>query len=107
MGRRSSFEEEFRPIEEKLVEIVASSDYRGLRFVDIVRFAEKAGVSRPSVARHLNALVKKRVLRKDGVYRLAIEAINWEHAQRSLFSVLAMHLFDELYEKAGQGKVGD
>jgi hypothetical protein len=107
MGRRTSFEEEFRPIEEKLVEIVASSDYRGLRFGDIVRFAEKAGISRPSVARHLTALVKKGVLRKDGVYRLAMEAINWKHAQRSLFSVLAMHLFDEIYEKTGQGKVSD
>lgn len=107
MGRRTDFEDEFRPIEEKLVEIVASSDYRGLRFGDVVRFAEKAGISRPSVARHLNALVKKGVLKKDGVYRLAMEAINWKHAQRSLFSVLAMHLFDELFEKTGQGKVSD
>jgi DNA-binding Lrp family transcriptional regulator len=107
MGRRTDFEDEFRPIEEKLVEIVASSDYRGLRFGDIVRFAEKAGISRPSVARHLNALVRRGVLKKDGVYRLAMEAINWKHAQRSLFSVLAMHLFDELYEKTGQGKVSD
>ena len=47
------------------------------------------------------------ILKKDGAYKLSMEAINWKHAQRSLFSVLAMHLFDELYEGAGQGKLND
>ncbi len=107
MGRRSSFEEEYRPIEEKLVEIIARSEYQGQRFVKIVEKAEKAGISKPSVARHLNALVKKGILKKDGVYRLAMEAINWKHAQRSLFSILAMHVFDDLYERAGEGKIAD
>ena len=107
MGRRTDFEEASHPIEEKLVEIVASSDYRGLRFGDIVHLAEKAGLSRPSVARHLNVLVEKGILNKDGTYKLSMEAIHWKHAQRSLFSVLAMHLFDELYEETGQGKLSD
>jgi DNA-binding Lrp family transcriptional regulator len=107
LGRKADLEEEFRPIEETLVEIVASSDYQGLRFSDIVHLAEKAGISRPSVGRHLSTLVDKGILKKDGVYKLAKEAINWKHAQRSLFSVLAMHLFDELYEKTGQGKLSD
>jgi DNA-binding Lrp family transcriptional regulator len=107
MGRRSDLENEFRPIEEKLVEIVASSDYRGIRFVDIVQLAEKAGISRPSVARHLNALTRRGIIKKDGVYKLAMEAVHWKHAQRSLFSVLAMHLFDDIFEKAGQGKLSD
>lgn len=105
MGRRSDFENEFRPIEEKLVEIVASSDYRGIRFVDIVSLAEKARVSRRTVARCLNALVKNGVIKKDGAYHLTMEAINWKHAQRSLFSVLAMHLFDDIFEKTGRGEI--
>jgi DNA-binding Lrp family transcriptional regulator len=98
---------EFHPIEEKLVEIVARSDYWGMRFGDIVDLASKEGISRPTVARHLKILVKKGILKKDGAYKLAMEAVNWKHAQRSLFSVLAMHLFDEIYEKAGQGKLSD
>ncbi|MEM2129915.1 MAG: hypothetical protein QXZ70_04875 [Candidatus Bathyarchaeia archaeon] len=107
MGRRSEFENEFHPIEEKLVEIVARADYRGMRFGDIAYFAENEGISRRSVARYLNALVDKGILKKDGAYRLAMEAINWKHSQRSLFSVLCMHLFDELYEKTGQGMLND
>lgn len=98
---------QFSPINETLVDIVASS-YRGLRFKEIVEFAKEAGISRPSVARNLNALTRKGILKKDNsMYRLSKAAINWGHAQRSLFSVLAMHLFDDLYEKAGQGKLSD
>ena len=107
MGRRTTFENEYHPIEEKLVEIVARSDCRGLRFGDIVDFAKKEGISKPSVARYLKILTHKHILKKDGTYKLAMEAINWKHAQRSLFSVLAMHLFDDLFEKAGQGIIID
>jgi hypothetical protein len=107
MGRRSDLENEFHPIEEKLVEIVARADYRGMKFSDITYFAKQEGISRRSVARYLNALVNKGILKKDGTYRLAMEAINWKHAQRSLFSVLCMHLFDELYEKTGRGTLSD
>lgn len=107
MGRRSDMEDEQRPIEDKLVEIVASSDFRGMRFGDIVHLAEKSGISRATVARRLDRLVKRGMIKKDGVYRLAMEAINSKHAQRSLFSVLAMHLFDDIFEKAGEGKLSD
>src|SRR5208283_3482785 len=107
MGRRTTFEDEYHPFEEKIVEIVARSDYRGMKFGDIVYWADKEGISRPSVARHLNKLVKMRVLKKDGAYKLAMEAIHWKHAQRSLFSVLAMHVFDDLFEKTGQGTLND
>lgn len=107
MGRRSDMEAEDRPIEEKLVEIVASSDYRGLKFAEIVQIAEKAGVSRATVARYLSDMVKRGIVKKNRAYRLAMEAINWKHAQRSLFSVLAMHLFDDIFERAGQGRLTD
>ena len=107
MGRRSSMEVEDRPIEEKIVEIVASSDYRGLRFADVVQIAEKAGISRATVARYLNEMIGRGILKKNGTYRLAMEAVNWKHAQRSLFSVLAMHLFDDIFERTGKGDMDD
>jgi hypothetical protein len=103
MGRRTDWETESHPVEEKLVEIVSRADYKGVRFGDIVDLAKDEGISRPSVARYLSTLVKKGILKKDGGYRLAMEAINWKHAQRSVFSVLSMHLFDDIFEKAGQG----
>jgi hypothetical protein len=103
MGRRTAWVNESHSIEEKLVEIVSRADYRGLRFGDIVDLAKDDGISRPSVARHLRILVKGGILKKDGGYRLAMEAINWKHSQRSVFSVLSMHLFDDIFEKAGQG----
>jgi DNA-binding transcriptional regulator YhcF (GntR family) len=94
--------------EEKLVEIIASADYRGMKFVEIVKFAEKEGISRATVARHLPNMVKKGILKKhDGLYKLAMEAIHWKHAQRCLFSVLAMHLFDDILEEASTGKLSD
>jgi len=98
---------EFHPIEEKLVEIVARSDYRGIRFGDIVNLADKEGIPRPTVARYLKTLVASGILKKDGTYKLAMEAIKWKHAQRSLFSVLAMHVFDDIFEKSGQGILSD
>jgi len=100
-------EVEDRPIEEKIVEIVASSDYRGLRFADVVQIAEKAGISRATVARYLNEMIGRGILKKNGTYRLAMEAVNWKHAQRSLFSVLAMHLFDDIFERTGKGDMDD
>ena len=108
MGRRPEDEEEVRPFEEVLVEIVARSDYRGMRFGEIADLAKEEGISKASVARYLISSVNKGLLKKDGYsYKLATEAINCKHAQRSLFSVLAMHLFDELYEQTGQGKLSD
>ena len=108
MGRRTEEEEEVRPFEEMLVEIVARSDYRGMRFGEIADLAKEEGISKASVARYLISSVNKGLLKKDGYsYKLATEAINCKHAQRSLFSVLAMHLFDELYEQTGQGKLSD
>ena len=107
MGRRSDMENEERPIEEKLVEVVASSDFRGMKFGDIVELAGKVGISRATVARYLADLVKRNIIKKDDAYRLAMEALHWKHAQRSLFSILAMHLFDDVFEKAGQGKLSE
>lgn len=107
MGRRSDLENELNPIQERLVEIVASSDVRGMRFADIVLLAEKAGISRATVARHLSQLVERGIVRKDGVYKLAMEAVHWKHAQRSLFSVLSMHLFNDILDAASQRKLND
>jgi DNA-binding transcriptional regulator YhcF (GntR family) len=107
LGRRSDLENEFNPIEEKLVEVIASSDARGTRFADVVMLAEKAGISRATVARYLSELVKRGVVKKDGVYKLAMEAIHWKHAQRSLFSVLSMHIFNDIVDAASQRKLED
>jgi DNA-binding Lrp family transcriptional regulator len=107
MGRRTEWENGSHPIEEKIVEIVARADYRGIRFGDIVDLAKEEGISRPSVARHLSMLVDNGILKKDGGYKLSMEAINWKHAQRNVFSVLAMHLFDDVFEKTGQGILSD
>ncbi len=78
-----------------------------MRFSEIVKFGEKAGISKATVARHLNQMVEKGIARKDGFYRLTMEAVHWKHAQRSLFSVLAMHLFDDVLEDASSGKLAD
>ena len=107
LGRRSDLEIELNPIEEKLVEVVASSDVRGMRFADIVALAEKAGISRATVARYLSTLLKRGVVKKDGVYKLAMEAVHWKHAQRSLFSVLSMHIFNDVLDAISQGKLKD
>lgn len=94
--------------EEKLVEILASADYRGMRFSEVVRLAEKEGISRATVARHLSSMVERGILKKqDGFYKLAMEAVHWKHAQRCLFSVLSMHLFDDILEDASTGKLSD
>jgi DNA-binding Lrp family transcriptional regulator len=107
MERRSSLENELTPIDEMLVEIIASSDFRGMSFSNIVKFAEKVGISKATVARHLNRMATKGIVKKDGSYKLAMEAIHWKHAQRSLFSVLSMHLFDDIVEDASSGKLAD
>jgi DNA-binding transcriptional regulator YhcF (GntR family) len=107
MGRRSDFENEWKPIEDRLVEIIASSDLQGMKFGEIVQHAEKSTISRATVARYLDKLIEEGIVKKDGTYKLAMEAINSKHAQRSLFSVLAMHLFDDIFEKTGQGKLND
>lgn len=107
MGRRSDVENEWNPIEDRLVEIIAGSDMDGMRFREIVKRAEKWSISRATVARYLERLNKEGIVKKDGTYKLAMEAVNSKHAQRSLFSVLALHLFDDLFEKAGEGKLSD
>ena len=107
MGRRTKWEEERRPTDEKLVEIVSRADYRGVRFGDIVYFAGQEGISRAAVARHLDTLVDDGILKKDGGYKLAKESINWRHAQMSVFSILSMHLFDDVFERAGQRNITD
>jgi len=105
LGRRSDFENDLHPIEEKIVEIIASSDVRGIRFADVVFLAEKSGISRASTSRYLKVLVKKGVVQKDGVYKLAMEAAHWKHAQRSLFSVLSMHIFNDIIDASSQGRL--
>jgi hypothetical protein len=107
LGRRSDFENESSPIEEKLIEVIASSDARGTRFSDIVMLAEKHGISRATVARYLPLLVKRGMVKKNSVYRLAMEAVHWKHAQRSLFSVLSMHVFDDILDSAGKPRLND
>lgn len=108
MGRRSDLKNELNPICERLVEIIASSEYRGIRFADIVVFAGKSGISRSTVARYIKTMVKKGIIKKEGGgYRLAMEAIQWKHTQRSLFSVLAMHIFDDVLEKASSKDLTD
>jgi DNA-binding Lrp family transcriptional regulator len=107
LGRRSDLENELSPIEEKIVEVIASSDVRGMRFAKVVVRAEKAGISRATVARYLSTLVKRGVVKKNGVYRLAMEAVHWKHAQRSLFSVLSMHMFNDILDAISQGRLED
>lgn len=107
LGRRSDLEHELNPIEEKLVEVVASSDVRGMRFADVVLLAEKAGISKATVARYLSTLVKRGIVKKDRVYKLSMEAVHWKHAQRSLFSVLSMHIFNDILDAVSQGKLDD
>jgi DNA-binding transcriptional ArsR family regulator len=108
MGRRrSAFENDSNPVEDRLVEIIASSDSQGMKFGEIARHAEKSTISRATVARYLDRLTEKGLVKKDGTYKLAMEAVNSKHAQRSLFSVLAMHLFDEVFDEAGEGKLSD
>jgi hypothetical protein len=100
-------ENELNPIEEKLVEIIASSDARGIRFTEIVALAKKESHSRASVARSLSSLCKRKIIKKNGVYRLSMEAIHWKHAQRSLFSTLAMHIFNKVVEDASKKSLSD
>ena len=108
MGRKTKWENETHTIEDKLIEIISTAENNGLKFGDIVLSAKNEGISRPSVARHLRSLVRNGTVKKNnGKYQLAMEAINGKHAQRSLFSVLSMHLFDDVFEKAGQGTLND
>lgn len=113
MGRRTDWENESKPIEEKLVEIVASSELEGMRFAEIVRQAKKADISRATVARYLSKLVEKGLIKKEDLggrkvyYKLTMEAIVGKHVQRSLFSVLSMHLFNDVLEDASTGRLTD
>jgi DNA-binding transcriptional regulator YhcF (GntR family) len=107
MGRRTKWENEERPVEEKIIEIVASSDARGVRFTEIVALAEKESISRATVARTLSMLKKKGLVKQNGAYRLAMEAVQWKHAQRSLFSVLSMYIFNDVIDAIGQKKFND
>jgi len=113
VGRR--IEDGLRPIEEILAEILAGSELNGMTFTEIVRQASKRPnpMSRATVARHLSRLVEKGVVRREDLggkkiyYKLTMEAIHGKHVQRSLFSVLSMHLFNEILEGASAGRLSD
>ena len=113
MGRRTKELNEWEPIEEKLKEIIANSELEGMRFAEIVRQARKAGISRATVARYLIKVVDKGVVKKEDLggkkvyYKLAMEAIHGKHVQQSLFSVLSMHLFNDILEGASTGRLTD
>lgn len=113
MGRRCDLKNDLEPVEESITEIIAGSDSRGMRFADIVRQAKKSGISKATVARYLPRLIEKNLVKKEVLenkkidYRLAMEAIHGNHVQRSLFSILSMHLFNDILEGASTGKLGD
>jgi predicted transcriptional regulator len=110
LGRRIA---ELTSVEEVMIEILAGSTLRGRTFAEIVRRADKRDISRATVARYLlkmikNGLVKKELYEKNKTYyKLAKEAISTKHARRSLFSILAMHLFDDILGDASKGKLKD
>lgn len=111
MGRRGG---EPRPVEEILLEILAGSEW-GMTFTDIVAQASRRArpISRSTVARSLSKLVHKEIVKKESFgakrafYKLTIEAIDKKHVQRSLFSILSMHLFNDILERASIGKLSD
>ncbi len=107
MGRRTDWESEERSIDEKIIEIIASSDARGIRFTEIVALAEKESISRATVARTLTTLKEKGLVKQNGAYRLSMEAVQWKHAQRSMFSVLSMYIFNDVIDAIGQKKFSD
>ena len=100
-------ENERKTAEEIIIEILSKAEYQGLKYGEIVEHAKQEHLSPRTVDRYLKALVQKGFIKKNGAYRLAVEAITQKNAQRTLFSVLAMHLFDELHEKTGQGSLKD
>jgi predicted transcriptional regulator len=112
VGRRI---DELRPVEEVLLEILAGSELRGMSFTEIVSQASKRlnPLGRATVARYLPQMIKKGAVKKEDLggkkiyYKLTIEAIHRRHVQRSLFSVLSMHLFDDILEGASTGKLTD
>lgn len=111
MGRRSS---ELKPVDEILVEILSGSE-RGMTFTEIVAQARRRArpISRATVARTLSKLIRKGIVKKEffigkrAFYKLTVEAIDKKHVQRSLFSILSMHLFNEILEGASAGKLSD
>jgi len=111
LGRRAS---ESRPVEEILLEILAGSEW-GMTFTDIVTQAGRRArpISRATVARSLSKLVRKGVVKRESFgakrafYKLTVEAIDKRHVQRSLFSILSMHLFNDVLETASTGKLSD
>lgn len=113
MGRRTDLWNDHEPIEDKLTEIIAGSDSRGMRFADIVRQAKESDISRATVSRYLPKLIEKGLVKKEDLgkkkinYKLAMEAIQGKHVQRSLFSVMSMHLFNDILEGASTGKLAD
>jgi hypothetical protein len=112
-GRRSNLEKELKPIEENIVEIMSKAGSDGLRFTEIVQDAAKKRISRPTAARCLSKLIERGVVYKEErgprktYYKLKVEALHKKHAQRSLFSYLSMHIFNEIYEEASAGKLTD
>lgn len=113
MGRRSYRKNNLEPIEESLIEIIASSDSRGMRFADIVRQAKKSGTSRATVSRYLPKFIEKGLVKKEDLgnkkinYKLTMESIHRKHVQRNLFSILSMHLFNDVLEGARTGSLTD
>lgn len=113
MGRRSELEEEKYPIEESLLDIIASAKLDGLRYSEIIRKAEEKNISRATAARYLKKMVEKGVIKierlgkKKTFYKLTIQAIYRGHVQRNLFSILSMALFDDVLDGASSGKFSD
>jgi len=111
LGRRGG---EPRPVEEILLEILAGSEW-GMTFTDIVTQASRRArpISRATVARSLSKLVRKGIVEKESFgakrafYKLTIEAIDKGHVQRSLFSILSMHLFNDILEGASTSRLTD
>jgi len=111
LGRRGG---EPRPVEEILLEILAGSEW-GMTFTDIVTQAARRArpISRATVARSLSRLVRGGTVKKESFigkrafYKLTVEAVDKKHVQRSLFSILSMHLFNDILEGASAGKLSN
>lgn len=104
-----------RESEKTILQTLMSAPNQQLRWSDLL---QKTELSKRTLSLSLKDLQRKGSVKRfvdshakeyppPVYYKLAIEALHMEHAQRSLFSVLSMYLFNEILEGASTGRLRD
>ncbi|MCW4019965.1 MAG: winged helix-turn-helix transcriptional regulator, partial [Candidatus Bathyarchaeota archaeon] len=104
-----------RESEKTILQTLMSASNQQLRWSDLL---QKTELSKRTLSLSLKDLQRKGLVKRfvdshakeyppPVYYKLAIEALHMEHTQRGLFSILSMHLFNDILEGVSTGTLTD